>query len=117
MKPFIPGTHPDSHGPADDAGVVSLALWRDESGYTLAEFLVASLILILISTAVFNVLGETQQVTGCQTDIQEVLDNTRIAIDAIERHVRSAGNDPVGSGVIGISINGPSEIRIRSDLG
>ncbi len=87
----------------------------DESGFTLAEFLLASSILLIISASVFTMLGQTQRAASFQTEVQGVLDNTRIAMDTIEHVVRQAGNDPRSAGFEGLTIVG-SDLRVRSDL-
>ena len=88
----------------------------DEAGFSLAELLIASLVLLLISAAVFSVLAESQKAASYQTEVQAVLDNTRTAADTAERYIRQAGNDPLNAGVVGITIASATEVRIRSDL-
>lgn len=88
----------------------------NQSGFALTEFLLSSLILLAVSSAVFSVLIETQHAAGYQTEIQSILDNTQIALQTIERYIRQAGNDPLNSGTAGITIVSSQEMRIRSDL-
>jgi prepilin-type N-terminal cleavage/methylation domain-containing protein len=88
----------------------------NQNGFTLAEFLIASLILLVVASAAFSLLSEIQRTASYQSEVQAVLNNTRIAMETIERHIRQAGNDPLGSGLPGITIVSANEVQIRSDL-
>jgi prepilin-type N-terminal cleavage/methylation domain-containing protein len=87
-----------------------------EAGFSLPEFLIASVILLLVSAAVFGMLGETQRAASYQTEIQGVLDNTRISMETVERIIRQAGNDPRSVGFQGVTIVSTQEVQIQSDL-
>ncbi len=87
-----------------------------DAGFSLAEFLITSLILLLLSVSVFNSLADSQSVTGYQAQVQAVLDNSRTALETVERYIRQAGNDPFKRGIAGITIAGPTEITVKSDL-
>jgi hypothetical protein len=76
----------------------------------------SSLILLVISGAVFSLLAQTQRSASYQTEKQAVIGNTRIAMDTVERIIRQAGNDPHGTGFPGIAVVGATEVRVRSDL-
>ncbi len=89
---------------------------ENESGFTLAEFLISSVILLLISSAVFSMLAQVQRAGSYQTEVQAVLENTRIAMDSIERVIRQAGNDPNGVGFAGVTIVSATDVHILSDL-
>jgi type II secretory pathway pseudopilin PulG len=89
---------------------------NSQSGFTLAEFLISSLILIVIASAVFSLLSEIQRTASYETEVQSVLNNTRIAMQALERCIRQAGNDPLDSRLPGITIVSANEVQIRSDL-
>ncbi len=86
-----------------------------QAGFTLAEFLIASFILLMVASAVFKLLSEIQLTTSYQTEVQSVLNNTRIAMQTVERYVRQAGNDPLKSGLSGVTIINETEVQIRSD--
>ena len=45
---------------------------NSQAGFTLAEFLIASLILLMVASAVFELLSEIQLTTGYQTEVQTV---------------------------------------------
>jgi type II secretory pathway component PulJ len=87
-----------------------------ESGFTITEFLVSALLLLVVSAPIFGMLAEIQRAAGYQTEVQAVLNNSRIAMQTLERHIRQAGNDPLGCGLTGISVISPTEVRIQSDL-
>lgn len=87
-----------------------------ECGFGLAEFLVSAVILLVIAASVFSLLAEVQRRSSYQAEVQSVLNNTRIAIQAIGRYLRQSGNDPLGAGFPAITIVSPTELRIQSDL-
>jgi type II secretory pathway pseudopilin PulG len=89
---------------------------ESQSGFGLAEFLMSSLILLIAALSVFGVLKDVQNSAGYQTEVQSVLNNTRLAIQTVGRYLRQAGNDPLGSGLSGITIVSATEVRVRSDL-
>jgi type II secretory pathway pseudopilin PulG len=89
---------------------------NSEEGFTLTEFLIASLILLVVTSAVFTLLFQIQSTASYQAEVQSVLNNSRIAMQTVERYIRQAGNDPLASGLPGITIVSATELRIRSDL-
>ena len=89
---------------------------NSQSGFTIVEFLISALILLLVTSAVFTILSDIQRTAGYQTEVQSVLDNTKIAMQTVERYIRQAGNDPHNSGLHGITIISANEVQIRSDL-
>lgn len=89
---------------------------RAQSGFTLTELLISILILSVASTALFSILADIQHAAGYQSEVQAVLNNTQIAMQTVQRYVRQAGNDPLDCGAAGITILGPEEMRIRSDI-
>jgi Tfp pilus assembly protein PilW len=98
------------------ASSIAAAPAGNESGFTITEFLVSALLLLVVSAPIFGVMAETQQAAGYQVEVQAVLNNSRIAMQTMERHIRQAGNDPFGCGLAGIWAISPTEVRIRSDL-
>ncbi len=93
---------------------------KQEPGFTMVEFVISAVILLLISAALFTILAETQRSSSYQTEVQAVMDNTRIAMDTVEGYVRQAGNDPCrAAGFVGIGDGGimsATSVRLRSDL-
>jgi type II secretory pathway pseudopilin PulG len=88
----------------------------DDCGFSLVEFVISSAILLVICASVFSVLAETQRSASYQSEVQSVLENTYMALETVERFIRQAGNDPIGTGLAGLTIVSSSEIRLRSDL-
>lgn len=89
---------------------------RQEGGFTILEFLMASAIFLVISAAIFSMMAESQRSSSYQTEVQNVMDNTRLAMTALERYISQAGNDPRKIGLTGVTIVGPQEVRIQADL-
>ncbi len=87
-----------------------------ETGFSLVEFLVATFVLLTISAGTFGILADVQRAASFQTEVQEVLDNARVALDATERYIRGAANDPRCTGFSGIAITGATEVQLRSDV-
>ncbi len=84
-----------------------------QSGFTLTEFMIAAFVLLVLSSAIFSMLTEIQRAGSYQAEVQLVLNSTRIAMQTAERYIRQAGNDPLGSGVAGITIVSAQEIQVR----
>lgn len=101
---------------ARKASVHPKALHTDARGFSLIECMIASLILAAVAASTFMLLNELQQEAGYQAEVQSVLQNTRIAMQTVERYLRQAGNDPESSGLQGITIISAKEVRVRSDL-
>jgi Tfp pilus assembly protein PilW len=108
---------------------VFAAIGKDESGFSLAEFLISSLILLIIAASVFGMMAETQRASSYQSETQSVLQNTRIAMSILERYIRQAANDPIripsdpslaetgfAAETQGVTIVSATEIRLRTDI-
>lgn len=89
---------------------------NSESGFSLLEFLISAALLLVISIPLFGALNEIQGTAAYQNEIHAVLDNTRIALQEVERRIRQAGNDPHRIGFDGIDIISSTEVRVRTDL-
>jgi len=89
---------------------------REEPGFSLVEFLLSTMILLVVASAVFAMLSQTQRAASYQAEVQAVMDNARTAMDTVERVIRQAGNDPRQTGVVGLEITGSTRLRVRADL-
>ncbi len=89
---------------------------RNQSGFSLVEFLLTSLITLVIACAAFALLADVQRAAFRQADAQDAQNNVRSAMDAVVRNLRHAANDPLGAGFDGITIVSPAEVRLRSDF-
>jgi Tfp pilus assembly protein PilW len=88
----------------------------EEPGFTAIEFLISSLILLIISAAVFSMLSDVQRTASNQAEMQSVVNGSFIAFQTIERCIRQAGNNPSGIHGTGIKIINSTEMQIQSDL-
>jgi prepilin-type N-terminal cleavage/methylation domain-containing protein len=87
-----------------------------ESGFTLIELLIASLILMIVSAAVFSMLSDVQHTAARQAEMQSVINSAQVALQTIERCIRQAGNNPHGVSIVGIRVISSTEVQIQSDL-
>jgi len=90
--------------------------WGQAEGFSLVEFLISSLVLLVIAAGTFGVLTETQRASSFQTEIQAVLDNMRIAGETLPHYILQAGNNPFGAGFSGITIVSGTEVQLRTDV-
>ncbi len=95
---------------------IRLCTKSPESGFTLAEFLIAACVFLAVSAAAFGMLTEIQRIIGYESEVGTVLDNTRIGMQLVKEYIQQAGNDPFDSGLTAITILGPKTVQIRSDL-
>ncbi len=86
-----------------------------ESGFSLVELLISACVLLIISASVFSTMAEVQRLASYQTEVQAVLDNTRIAMQLVKRLIQQAGNDPFDSGLTAITIVSPTAVQIQAD--
>lgn len=89
---------------------------RDQSAFALVEFLISAVIFLSVSAAVFNAMADIQRVAGYQSEMQSVLDNTRVALETTAALLQQAGNDPFLIGLTGITITGDSQVQLQSDI-
>jgi hypothetical protein len=88
----------------------------NRSGFALVEFLISAVMLLIIASSVFALLCEIERKAGYETEVQAVLDNTRLAMNMVGRYLRQAGNDPLGGTLTGITLAEPFRVGIRADL-
>ena len=88
-----------------DAAVIRGRLY---SGFGLTEFLMSTLVFLVMASMLFGLLVEIQRKASYQAEMQSVLNNTRLALQTVGRYLRQAGNDPLGIGVSGITIISPN---------
>ena len=87
-----------------------------EQGFSLVEFLLATLIMLIMAGSVFSLLSKTETTASYQTEVQGVLENTRIAMETVERILQQAANDPLKAGFPGVTITSSTQLRVRSDI-
>lgn len=89
---------------------------RRESGFTLAELLAAVTVLLIFAASAFGVLADIQRTAAFQSEIQQVLENTRMALETATRYLRHCGNDPHASRFDALEIIDHATVRLRSDV-
>jgi Tfp pilus assembly protein PilW len=89
---------------------------KSEFGFSMAEFLIASLILLVVSTIALGVARDIQRITSYQAEVAAVMSNLRLAMETVEQYIRQSGNDPHHTGLTGLTLNSSSEIRVQSDI-
>jgi len=99
-------------GNAKNAGI----FFSGNAGFSLVELLMATLILCILTASLFPMLNDFQRETAYRKETQAVLDNTRIALETLEKYIRQAGNDPHGAGFQGIAIVSDQAVTVQSDL-
>jgi Tfp pilus assembly protein PilW len=105
------------HCDRKSAGASAFAMRPANSGFSLAELLIATLIFLTVAGAVFGMLDSTQRTASYQSEVNAVMQNARIAMDTTERILRQAGNNPRNiSPFEGITFLSSSSVRVRSDL-
>jgi hypothetical protein len=96
--------------------ITQAAFKNREAGFSLIEFLISSLILMVTAAWIFSLLVDIQREASFQNEILSVLNNTQFAMQTVERIFRQAGNDPLARGLQGITIIGPSEVQVHADI-
>jgi len=87
-----------------------------ESGFALAEFLVSTVIVLGLSAGVFTMLTNVLSTSGYQTEVLSVMENTRVAMGAIERYIVQAGNNPRSATFTPVTITSATQVQLCSDL-
>ncbi len=87
-----------------------------ESGFSLVEFLVSMAVILGLSSGVFMMLADVQSNSGYQTEVLSVMENTRVAMSALERYIVQAGNNPMSTSLTPVSTGSATEVRLCSDL-
>lgn len=108
-------TRTGQSAPRED-GCFSLDTILSGQGFSLIEFMLSSLILLVVAGSLYDVLSQTQRTAGYQVEIQGVLEGTRYSMMTIERVLQQAGNDPLAVGFPGISDMNATHVRVRADL-
>ncbi len=89
-------------------------------GFTLAEIVIANVVLIVAAGAMFSVFSQSQHTFDSQQDILEVTRQARAAMLQVSSYLRQAGNDPEGylrdNNIPAIELLGANYIRINSDI-
>lgn len=87
-----------------------------EGGFSIVEFLLSTLLLVVISASIFQVMASTQESASYQNQVQTALQNSRTAMEFVERCIRQAGNNPRKAVFQAVEITDATQVRLRSDL-
>ncbi len=87
-----------------------------EKGFSMVELLISTLILTIVGGYVFSAMVEMERTSSYETEVNAVLDNSRMAMETVQRYLKHAGNNPLGIALQGITIVSPQEVRIQADL-
>jgi len=89
-------------------------------GFTLAEIVIANVVLVVAAGAMFSAFSQGQHSFESQQDILEVTRQARAAMLQVSSYLRQAGNDPEGylrdNNIPPIELLGANYIRINSDV-
>ena len=89
-------------------------------GFTLAEIVIANVVLVVAAGAMFSAFSQSQHSFESQQDILEVTRQARAAMFQVSSYLRQAGNDPEGylrdNDIPPIELLGTNYIRINSDI-
>ena len=89
-------------------------------GFTLVEIVIANVVLVVATGAMFSVFSQSQHSFESQRDILEVTRQARVAMLQVSSYLRQAGNDPEGylrdNNIPPIELLGANYIRINSDV-
>jgi hypothetical protein len=89
---------------------------RAERGFALAEFLISTVIVTSLSAGLFAMLSDVQSTSGYQTEVLSVMENTRVAMGAIERHIAQTGNNPLSAAFTPVTIASGTQVQLCADL-
>jgi type IV pilus assembly protein PilW len=87
-----------------------------ESGFTLAELLVAMALAGLLMSGLVLLLDAAQRATTAGRARVEAQQGARWALDRMVRELREAGYDPQRSGLAALEIAEPQRVRLVRDL-
>ena len=89
-------------------------------GFTLAEIVIANVVLVVTAGAMFSAFSQSQHSFGSQQDILDATRQARAAMLQVSSYLRQAGNDPEGylrdNNIPPIELLAANYIRINSDV-
>jgi Tfp pilus assembly protein PilW len=88
----------------------------NSDGFSLVEFLVSVVILMVLSAGIFTMLTDAQGTTGYQTEVLSTMENTRIAMSVLGRYIVQAGNNPKEAAFTPVTITSATQVQLCSDL-
>ena len=64
---------------------------RGESGFTLAEMLIASAIMLTVTAAVFSLMNPAQGIFKAQPEVSDMQQRLRVGVDTLTKDLVMAG--------------------------
>lgn len=89
---------------------------RQDKGFTLLELLVSMAIVGIVMAGIYSVYHAQQKSYLAQEQVAAMQQNLRAAMYLMEREIRMAGYDPLGSAGAGILSANTNSIRITLDI-
>jgi hypothetical protein len=86
-----------------------------ERGFAMAEFLVSTVIIMSLSAGVFTLLKDVQGTSGYQSEVLSVMENTRVAMNVLERLIVQAGNNPLNASFTPVTITSSTQVQVCTD--
>lgn len=87
-----------------------------ESGFALTEFLISTVVILILSAGLFTMLTDVQSTSGYQTEVLNVMENTRTAMNIIGRDIMQAGNNPLSAVFTPVTIASETQVQLCADL-
>jgi type II secretory pathway pseudopilin PulG len=87
-----------------------------ESGFALTEFLISTVVILVLSAGLFTMLTDVQSTAGYQTEVLNVMENTRTAMNIIGRDIMQVGNNPRSAVFTPIPMASATQVQICADL-
>ncbi|MDR4504462.1 MAG: hypothetical protein MRK01_06675 [Candidatus Scalindua sp.] len=89
---------------------------NDDGGFTVVEFLVGSVISLIILGIAFSMFDVQRKTFSVQEQRSEMQQNVRAAMDMMVREIRMAGYDPLDAGFAAIGTGTATSIQVSADL-
>ncbi len=89
--------------------------FRQKSGFSLIELLVALVIMSVVSLAIYSVFSVSSRSYTTQGVTAEEQQSVRAATEVMLQDIRAAGLDPTASGNFGIELAEVAKLRFTSD--
>ncbi len=90
-------------------------VFKEQSGFSLIELLVALVIMSVVSLAIYGVFSVSSRIYTTQGVTADVQQSVRAAMEVMLQDIRTAGLDPTSSGNFGIEVAETTKLRLTSD--
>ncbi len=90
-------------------------VFKEQSGFSLIELLVAMVIMSVVSLAIYGVFSVSSRSYATQGVTADVQQSVRAAMEVMLQDIRTAGLDPTASGNFGVEWAEATKLRFTSD--